>query len=147
MIKSILVFAALAVLAGCNDEVKSPLKEHSGAASVVKSETVASNQLQLPGGGVLSLSGNVIKQTSKSNDAGKMNGNLVAFDISASKAEEEVYSELQKSGCTRSVIEERDGFLKVHYYKAKSPVIGGIYQGKESDGQVRSQLNLYWQEP
>ncbi|WP_152226233.1 hypothetical protein [Pseudomonas sp. SCB32] len=151
MIKPILFFVALAVLAGCDNEAKSPSKEQAGSASVAKpTETaVAAKQLQLPDGSVLPLSGNILKQTSKPNDNGALSISEVEFDSSSRKAEEAVSTALEKSGYSRRVVvEEREGFLKVHYYKSNSPVVGGIYkdQEKEADGQERSLMRLYWQE-
>lgn len=151
MIKPILVFVALAVLAGCDDGAKSTPKEQAGAASPASSAdaVVAVKQLQLPGGSVLSLSGGIVKQTIKPNDNGKLNINEVAFDASGRKVEESISAELEKSGYSRRVVvEEREGFLKVHYYKPNSPVVGGIYkdQEKETDGRERSLMRLYWQE-
>lgn len=148
MIKPILVFVALAVMAGCDGGGKSPVKESPNASTTAaSSETVVSaKEIKLPDGTSLSLSGNILKQTSKPNDTGKVSLSEVVFDNSSRKVEEDVYSELKKSGYTRKVIEERDGFMKVHYYKSDFPVIGGVYQDKEANGQGKSQLTLYWQE-
>lgn len=149
MIKPILVFVALAVLAGCDDGAKSSSKDQPVAvATTTPAETVTAKQIQLPDGSALPLSGSILKRMSKPGDNGKSIINVVAFEASSRKVEEEVSSELEKIGYSRRVIEEREGFLKVHYYKSKSPVIGGIYtdQDKESNGQEKAQMRLYWQE-
>ncbi|WP_207882639.1 hypothetical protein [Pseudomonas sp. 30_B] len=150
MIKPILVVVTLAALAGCDDGAKSPSKEQPVAAATVTpaEKVVAAKQLQLPDGSVLPLNGELLKQMNKPSDKGKSIINVVSFDASSHKAEGEISSELEKLGYSRRVVEEREGFLKVHYYKAKSPVIGGIYtdQDKESNGQEKTLTRLYWQE-
>lgn len=148
MIKPMLVFVTLAALAGCDDGAKPPAKEPPSAAATTAfgEAVVAAREIKLPDGTSLSLSGSILKQTSKPNDTGKVSLTEVAFDTASRKVEEDVYAKLQKSGYTRKVIEERGGFMKVHYYKANFPVVGGVYQDKNANGQEKSQFTLYWQE-
>ncbi|OBY93323.1 hypothetical protein A6723_009200 [Pseudomonas sp. AU11447] len=144
MNKILTIVAFSILLSACGEDADNVNKTQVAiqpATSLAEQQVGGSRAVYLPDGTGLMLSGKMVKVA----DKGKFRRHEVAFDNSAQAVESSLYDVLSKAGYSRKVIETRDGFSKVHYYKDKTPVIGGVFQDSTSSAG-QSHLSLYWQE-
>lgn len=143
MKKKLSIVALSILLSACGDDAGKATQEQAAVqpTTLTQKQADASKAVYLPDGTGLMLSGKIVRVA----DKGKLKRHEVAFENSAQAVESSLYDVLSKAGYSRKVIETRDGFSKVHYYKDKSPVIGGVFQDTAS-AAGQSHLSLYWQE-
>lgn len=131
------LFAASLALLGCDN------KE---SASTTTASPQASSELQrttiyLPDGTGLAVASQSVRASEK--DGMKIYRTTLKGDLSV--IEGGVHSVMSKAGYSRKVVTEKDGEMKVHYYKKDGAVIGSSYvrSGNDAGGVL---LSIYWQE-
>lgn len=136
MNKTIVIFSLLFLISACGES------KNDSSASTEK--TVAHEILELNDGAKLKYKGKLLYSVERENENGTARVNKITVNSGSKIVENSIFAQLSELGYTRKVMDSTGDTFKVHYYKKGQPTIGSYYQEKDTQGDLATNISMYW---
>lgn len=137
-----LILLPVTLLIGC-EKSNEPVAQVETAPPAATPQTLPQNVIYLEDGAGVALGGELIDSGVRPIENGSVKFYYLKLDAPLDSIDQKVSTTLEAGGYTNKVVEEKEGYLKKHYYKKELPVIGVVYDADEETNQVVTQI--YWQ--